>query len=61
MYIWEKEGFESREEYEDCLEKDRGCNKIRKIARDCRNKDSESLFNNKKLIKDMFSICPIED
>lgn len=60
-YIWEKQGFENREEYEDCRKEDRKCNKIKRIARDCREKDPESLFNNKKLIKDIFKVCPIED
>lgn len=61
MYIWEREGFESRKEYEECRKEDERCRKIKKIARDCRKKDPESLFNNKKLIKSMFVECPIED
>ena len=60
-YIWEKEGFENREEYEECLKEDRKCMKIRKIASECKSKDPESVFNNKELIKELFTECPIED
>lgn len=64
-FSWEKQGFSSRKEYEEYLDDNRKCKRnceiIRKIAKDCKEKDPESIFNNKELIKKMFSACPIDD
>lgn len=53
-FIWEKKGFASRKEHEEYKMWKRNCNKIRKTV-DSRKKDPQSLFNNKELVKNMFS------
>lgn len=61
QYIWELGGFVSREESKEYLKEDKKCRKIKDMAKKCREKDPNSLFNNRKLINEIFTGCEIDN
>lgn len=61
QFIWEREGFISREEYEDCIKEERKCRKVKKIVNECKSRDPNSVFNNKELVKKIFTGCDTDE
>lgn len=64
-FKWEREGFFSRKEYNQYLKNSKiyygNIENIIEVEEDCRQKDPQSLFNNKELIKRLFYARPIGD
>lgn len=58
-FVWEEQGFSSRREYDEYLEWDRNCRKIKKKVNE--NQDNpDSIFSDKEFVKRIFSCQDVE-